>query len=103
MALPALSARVPARGAAVRASYETAASRLASTTVVLSGIVLGACLLRVFKITAVALWFDESSSLAHSRYAWSEFLTHVAVGEMHPPLYFVVLKLWCLTFGSSLF
>jgi len=102
MALPAIKPRLQADAEWARSS-EPAAARIASTAMVLAGIVLAALLLRLFKVTTVALWFDEFSSLAHSRFAWSELPSRIAVGEMHPPLYFAVLKVWCGLFGESMF
>ncbi len=67
----------------------------------LAVIVALAALLRLYKITAVALWFDESISLALISRSWAHLWTRIADG-IGPPLYFVVLKLWCGLFGQPL-
>jgi uncharacterized membrane protein len=70
-------------------------------SVVLAIILVAACALRLYKFTAFAFWFDESVSLALSRYPWSHVFARIGE-DIGPPLYFVVLKLWCLLFGQSL-
>src|SRR5437867_11901296 len=68
----------------------------------LAAILIAAGLLRLYKITAFSLWFDESVSVGLSAYPWPQLFAHVAQ-DSHPPLYFVVLKLWRLLVGDSLF
>ena len=67
----------------------------------LAVIVALAAALRLYKITAFALWFDESVSVALISRSWAHMWSRVA-DDIGPPLYFVVLKLWCTVFGQSL-
>src|SRR5205807_74941 len=64
-------------------------------------ILIAAGLLRLYKITAFSLWFDESVSVGLSGYPWPQLFAHIAQ-DTTPPLYFVVLKLWRLILGDSL-
>ena len=67
----------------------------------LAAILIAAGLLRLYKITAFSLWFDESVSVGLSGYPWPQLFAHIAQ-DTTPPLYFVVLKLWRLILGDSL-
>jgi mannosyltransferase len=59
-------------------------------------------LLRYYNNTAVALWHDEAfSALYITKYGWGEMM-HRIVLDVHPPLYYIVLRFWSYVFGSSL-
>ena len=63
---------------------------------VLSGV------LRFYNNTAVALWHDEAfSALYISKYGWGEMM-HRIILDVHPPLYYLVLRIWSYVFGHSL-
>lgn len=38
------------------------------------------------------IWLDEALSLHISRYGWRELLVETAIHDVHPPLYYVILK-----------
>lgn len=60
-------------------------------------------LLRIYHNTAIALWHDEAFSGLYTRdYGWREMMHRIAL-DVHPPLYYIVLKLWSAIFGHSLF
>lgn len=44
------------------------------------------------------VWFDETYTLALIRHDFSE-ITDILRSDMHPPLYFAGLKLFCSVFG----
>lgn len=69
-------------------------------TIALGLILVAALLLRLYKLTGLALWFDEAASLIVSSYPWSTILQQVRA-DTHAPLYFLVLKTWCAVFGHS--
>lgn len=58
-------------------------------------------ILRFYNNTAVALWHDEAFSALYIRYPWGEMLRRIIL-DVHPPLYYLVLRLWSYVFGSSL-
>src|SRR5919201_5857934 len=70
------------------------------TPVAVASILAAGYALRLYKLTAVALWFDESISVALTSYPWREMLARAAE-DIGPPLYFVVLKLWIIALGDS--
>jgi hypothetical protein len=63
---------------------------------------LAAFALRLHDITGRSLWSDESFTLLRIQGSWSDLLTNVVwrqsirTLDLHPPLYFGMLKLWTL-------
>lgn len=57
--------------------------------------------LRFYNLTAAAIWGDEGSSLLLSEYALADLWFHAA-HDVHPPLYFFLLRGWIELFGDSL-
>ena len=57
--------------------------------------------LRSWPITARSLWFDESFSWRLIQFPWTEIVSRTAA-DVHPPLYYFLLKAWSLVFGTSL-
>ncbi|MDR1497724.1 MAG: glycosyltransferase family 39 protein [Puniceicoccales bacterium] len=49
-----------------------------------------------------SIWLDEGSSFLTARLSWREIL-ETQVLDVHPPLYFLLLKLFTLLFGESIF
>src|SRR3989344_8023719 len=67
----------------------------------ISILVLGA-LLRFYHNTSVALWHDEAFSVLYIRdYSWAEMMHRIGL-DVHPPLYYILLKFWSYIFGHSL-
>lgn len=56
---------------------------------------------RAWQITDRSLWFDEAFSWRLIQFPLPEMLARDAA-DVHPPLYYVVLKGWAVVFGSSL-
>ena len=57
--------------------------------------------LRFYHLTSAAIWGDEGSSLLLSEYALSDLWFHAA-HDVHPPLYFLLLRGWIELFGDSI-
>ena len=60
-----------------------------------------AMVLRFYHLTSAAIWGDEGSSLLLSEYALADLWFHAA-HDVHPPLYFVLLRGWIEVFGDSI-
>ncbi len=54
-----------------------------------------------FNLTSRSVWFDESFSWRLIQFSYSEMIARTAQ-DVHPPLYYVLLKSWATVFGSSL-
>lgn len=65
-------------------------------------ILLLAAATRFYDLTAAAIWGDEGSSLLLSRYGLSDLWVHAA-HDVHPPLYFMLLRGWIALFGDGIF
>ncbi|MBA3512942.1 MAG: glycosyltransferase family 39 protein [Pyrinomonadaceae bacterium] len=64
------------------------------------GVFIGA---RLWGLTASCLWFDEVFSVHAARHEWSRLLHFVAADIIHPPLFYILLKVWINIGGESLF
>jgi uncharacterized membrane protein len=71
------------------------------TWVVLSLIIVVGMAARCFGIVERSVWFDESFSWRITRYPVGEMLERVT-RDVHPPLYYLVLKAWIGICGSSM-
>ncbi|AZF29656.1 putative membrane protein [Pseudomonas sp. R4-35-07] len=56
---------------------------------------------RFYGLTAAAIWGDEGSSLLLSEYALDDLWFHAA-HDVHPPLYFFMLRGWIELFGDGI-
>jgi uncharacterized membrane protein len=57
---------------------------------------------RLWGLTASCLWFDEIFSVHAARHEWSQLLNFVAADIIHPPLFYILLKIWISIGGESL-
>jgi hypothetical protein len=62
--------------------------------------VLVAALTGLYDLATESLWIDEASSVWLATRPWAEFLAGLA-GDPHPPLYYLILKVWIAFFGSA--
>jgi len=53
-----------------------------------------------YKITASGIWFDEAFSAYITRFNFIDIAKYTAA-DVHPPLYYWVLKIWITFFGTS--
>ena len=60
-------------------------------------------LLRFWNLTDACLWFDEIFSIHAAEQDWLNLFWFVAQDLIHPPLFYVLLKLWISVGGDSLF
>lgn len=57
--------------------------------------------LRASDLGSTCLWFDEVFSVHAATHSWTELIQFVAQDVIHPPLYYIVLKLWIGVGGES--
>lgn len=69
--------------------------------VFLGVIILFAIALRAYQLTARSIWFDEAFTWRLIQFPFSELISRTS-NDVHPPFYYLVLKLWALVFGASL-
>ncbi|MEK6257405.1 MAG: hypothetical protein AABP62_02200 [Planctomycetota bacterium] len=69
----------------------------------LIGIIAVGLMLRAYRIGDRSLWYDEafSYSLIHE-FTW-EGMVHCLQQDVHPPFYFILLRLWSNCFGISIY
>ena len=65
-------------------------------------ILLLAMFLRFYTLDAQSLWSDEGNSLALSQTSFSQIAARTAY-DIHPPLYYWLLKIWVTVSGTSEF
>ena len=58
--------------------------------------------LRLWHLTDSCLWFDEIFSVHAAEHSWGSLFSFVALDLIHPPLFYVLLKLWIGVGGESL-
>jgi hypothetical protein len=59
--------------------------------------------LRFWNLTASCLWFDEIFSIHAASLDWRNLFQFIAQDLIHPPLFYVLLKIWIAVGGESLF
>ncbi|HEX8288075.1 MAG TPA: hypothetical protein VF556_08770 [Pyrinomonadaceae bacterium] len=57
---------------------------------------------RFWNLTASCLVFDEIFSVHASSLPWNELFKFIALDLIHPPFFYIVLKIWTLLGGESL-
>lgn len=57
---------------------------------------------RFWRFADACLWFDEIFSIHAATLPWSETVPFIAKDLIHPPLFYIVLKLWINLGGESL-
>ncbi|HEX4662309.1 MAG TPA: glycosyltransferase family 39 protein [Candidatus Saccharimonadales bacterium] len=56
--------------------------------------------LYLYRIDAWGIWFDEAYSVFISHQSWGDIIRFTSI-DLHPPLYYFVLKVWMSWFGDS--
>ncbi len=59
--------------------------------------------LRFWGLTGSCLWFDEIFSVHAATHPWNELFSFIALDLIHPPLFYVLLKIWIGVGGQELF
>lgn len=71
-------------------------------TIVLAGIALSALIFQIANLDASSLWHDEAFSGLLPQYPFGEMMNRIAL-DVHPPLYYILLRVWTDIVGNSLF
>jgi uncharacterized membrane protein len=58
---------------------------------------------RIWGMTDSCLWFDEIFSVHAAEHSWETIISFGAKDLIHPPLFYVLLKLWITFGGESVF
>lgn len=58
--------------------------------------------IRFWSLTGTCLWFDEIFSVHAAEHSWDSILRFIALDLIHPPLFYVLLKVWTALGGESL-
>lgn len=58
--------------------------------------------IRFYNLTKISLWHDEAFSALLIKYPWGEMMFRIGL-DVHPPLYYIFLRVWHYIFGHSLF
>lgn len=58
---------------------------------------------RFWNLAASCLWFDEIFSVHAAEHGWDSLFWFVAQDLIHPPLFYVLLKIWISIGGESVF
>ncbi len=86
-----LGSRRPSSRSRQRWAWRTLAAWLPAGLALLTGL---------YDLGAESFWLDEASSVWIATRPWAE-LWPVMAGDPHPPLYYLILKLWIEVFGAS--
>jgi uncharacterized membrane protein len=83
------------------------ASRSISAPISLPAVLLSSFIaifvaLRFWNITAYSLWGGEAFSMLGAKQGWDGMFAYIIADIVHPPLFYVLLKLWILLGGESL-
>lgn len=57
---------------------------------------------RIYNITQKNVWFDEVYSWKLAQESFFQIIA-LSSGDIHPPLYYIILKIWMMVFGDSVF
>ncbi len=71
--------------------------------IILAALAVVYILLRFWHLTDSCLWFDEIFGIHAAEMNWSEMFWFVAQDLIHPPLFYILLKIWIFVVGESLF
>ncbi len=64
-------------------------------------VLLLGCVLRALRLRFVTLWYDEYLTLKTIGLPWQTIILGKYPKELHPPLYFLVLKGWTALLGGG--
>lgn len=70
-------------------------------TFLTASILLFGLFLRLYHNTDISLWHDEAFSALLIKYPWGEMFYRIGL-DVHPPAYYVALRLWSMAFGDTL-
>ncbi|MGQ0541468.1 MAG: hypothetical protein ACT4O9_06415, partial [Blastocatellia bacterium] len=73
------------------------------TWIVILALIAAYIALRFWRLTDSCLWFDEIFSIHAAEHSWDSILWFVAQDLIHPPLFYLLLKIWIAIGGESLY
>src|SRR3954466_6188867 len=79
-----------------------ASSANASAKIFLSLVIVLFIAARLWHLTSSCLWFDEIFSVHAAEHPWGSILQFAAADLVHPPLFYLLLKIWIGIGGESL-
>ncbi len=65
------------------------------------GIVVVAAILRLAWLGDHSIWYDEAFTVQIARSSWGHLLPTIRSTDMHPPLYYLIMKTWVGLAGTS--
>src|SRR6266496_106514 len=88
--------------AALPVSKRVASHTLSRSLAVFVLVVLLFVTLRFWKITSFSLWGGEAFTMIGVKQTWMGMFSYVIADIVHPPLFYILLKLWISLGGESL-
>lgn len=73
---------------------------LLKTRVLFFVLIIISLYLRLINITSEQLWNDEAISIYYANFSFENFWD-VIIKDIHPPLYYIILRNWIFLFGDS--
>jgi hypothetical protein len=80
----------------------TTEENISLSTVLTTAVLVLFVAVRLWRLSANCLWFDEIFSVHAAHHGWAELLRFVAADIIHPPLFYLLLKIWIFLGGESL-
>lgn len=71
-------------------------------TATLGSIVLLYVVLRLRHLSHYSLWYDEVFSVVTARSSWGEMFRQILIDRVHPPVFYICLKVWIKVVGDSI-
>ena len=69
---------------------------------VMAGVCVFYLAARLWRLTDSCLWFDEIFSVHAAEHIWASLFWFVLQDLIHPPLFYILLKLWLAVGGDGL-
>jgi mannosyltransferase len=98
---PAVTSAPPLRRPDPAPDRAGATTRQRSSWAAVAGIVFLASGLRFAMLGSNSLWFDEALIARVAQLRWQEIIPTLVVIDVHPPLYFLLMKAWVGLAGTS--
>ncbi|MBX7056017.1 MAG: hypothetical protein K1X36_13775 [Pyrinomonadaceae bacterium] len=64
-------------------------------------IVCAAVFFRIWGLDRTCLWFDEIFSVHAAEHSWQTILSFISIDLIHPPVFYILLKLWIAIGGEG--
>lgn len=99
--LPPAAAVVPPRGPAPKSRRLWARDLRVGSGVLFFGILAVAAVLRFVLLGQSSVWRDEAVVVWVAKFRWHDLLPVLRVRDVHPPLYFILMKAWIGKAGAG--